>query len=256
MSHDSVARLRLHGRPSLEVGADERRASASAVPFTGDLGPPVYGARLLGLQAAAGNAAVAHLVGRSTTHRALVGPGATIQRADGGAGAGTDEAVALTSGVGVGGGSTSVGPPTRSTYAVSGSLADAANTVSARTEAGSETSTPSLDTVTDDGRIVSATVTVAQAIELPSWSGRAGGTATQQAEWDRFSAALSAHEDGHVAKDVAAWAGAHRKIVGKSEKGGNDTLDAISAAADKANDDYDTATKHGLTQGTGIDPNV
>jgi predicted secreted Zn-dependent protease len=128
--------------------------------------------------------------------------------------------------------------------------------VAARKEAGSETATPSLDTVTDGDKIVSATVTVAQTVELPTWSDRGRGTPTQQAEWDRFSAAIAAHEQGHVAKDVAVWAGAHRKIVGQSATDGNTTLDTISTAADTANNDYDTDTGHGLKYGTGINPNV
>lgn len=223
---------------------------------------------LLELQARAGNEAVASLVAGRAALRpgtAMVG---TIQRADeddaGGGGdlvegdLGSDVSELGTGGLQAGPSYTKVGPPTRSTYAVSGSLADAANTIAARTEAGSETSTPSLDTDTneDTKRILAARVQVAQAVELPSWSDRAEGTPSQQAEWDRFSAAITTHENGHVAKDVAVWTGAHRKIVGKSEDDGNTTFDAISTAADKANDDYDTATAHGINQGTGIDPNV
>ena len=55
---------------------------------------------------------------------------------------------------------------------------------------------------------------------------------------------------------MAAWNGAHTRIAGKSVTDGNAKFDDISAAADKANADYDTTTKHGLTQGTNIDPNV
>lgn len=222
----------------------------------------VVGVGLLGLQAAAGNAAVAHLVAHPSHHAGMASALPTVQRdsddpvaADVGIGA-TGDTTQLAGGAGGGAGSTKVGPPTNSTYSVSGTLVDAANAISARTEAGSETSTPSLDTVTDGDRIVSATVTVAQAVELPTWTDRSSGTPTQQAEWDRFAAAISTHEQGHVAKDVAAWAGAHTKIAGKSVKDGNDMLDTISAASDTANTDYDTTTQHGLTQGTGIDPNV
>jgi hypothetical protein len=241
------------GRDASHPTGHEARATPVSVPAGAGRSEPM----LLGLQALAGNEAVAHLVADPSTHRGLIELGPTVQRDDDAASGGDGEVTSLAGGgAGAGTGSTTVGPPTKSTYAVSGSLTDAANTIAARTEAGSETSTPSLDTVTDGGRIVTATVTVAQAIELPSWADRASGTPAQQAEWDRFSAAITAHEDGHVAKDVAAWAGAHAKIAGKSEKDGNDTFDAISRASDKSNDDYDTATKHGLTQGTGIDPNV
>jgi hypothetical protein len=196
------------------------------------------------------------LVTAPVTHAGVAVVGQlSVQRDDDGSGDGG--AVALAGGQGGGGkGSTTVGPPTTSTYDVSGTLVDAANTISARTEAGSETATPSLDTVTDGDRIVSATVTVGQAVQLPNWTDRGKGTPTQQAEWDRFAAAIKTHEDGHVSKDVSAWAGAHTKIAGKSTTDGNAAFDAISAAADQANNTYDANTQHGLTQGTGINPNV
>ncbi len=214
---------------------------------------------LLGLQAAAGNAAVAHLVANPSRHPGITVLGPMVQRDDGDggdSGGGGGDAIPLTGGGGGGAGSTTVGPPANSTYAVSGSLLDAANTISARPEAGAETAAPSIDTVTNGDKIVSATITVAQTVELPSWSDRGSGTPTQQAEWDRFAAAIATHEQGHVAKDVAAWSSAHTKIAGKSVADGNAKFDAISAAADKANADYDTTTQHGLTQGTNIDPNV
>jgi hypothetical protein len=243
-----------------DARVDERPRVGSSL--TSEVGPGQDHRRLIGLQAAAGNAAVAHLLAHPSHHAGVASSLPTVQRDDGDPVAadvaigGPDDATQLTGGSGGGAGSTKVGPPTNSTYAVSGTLLDAANTISARTEAGSETSTPSLDTVTDGDRIVSATVTVAQAVELPTWTDRSSGTPTQQAEWDRFAAAIATHEQGHVAKDVAAWAGAHTKIAGKSAKDGKDMFDAISTASDKANDDYDTTTQHGLKQGTGINPNV
>ena len=237
---------------------DEDRQPADAARSLGiSASADAVGRGLLGLQATAGNAAVAHLVATSSSHPEITALGPIVQREDGDGGdGGGGDAIPLTGGGGGSPGSTTVGPPANSTYTVSGSLLDAANTISLRPEAGAETAAPSLDTVMNGDTIVSATVTVAQTVELPSWSDRGNGTPTQQAEWDRFSAAIATHEQGHVAKDVAAWSGAHTKIAGKSSKAGSDTFDKISAAADKANADYDTTTKHGLTQGTNIDPNV
>lgn len=249
------------------------RSEASATPATrSGVGLEPIESGLLELQAQAGNAAVTALVtGGAVPHPGTAALAGTIQRADDDAGGGSpgggdlgegdlgsDAGELGTGGLQAGPSWTKVGPPTRSTYAVSGSLADAANTIAARPEAGSETSTPSLDTETneDTKRILAARVQVAQAVELPSWSDRAEGTPAQQAEWDRFSAAITTHENGHVAQDVTVWTGAHRKIVGKSEEDGNTTFDEIATASDKANDDYDAATAHGINQGTGIDPNV
>ena len=246
------------GHASSGRSVDETGRAADPVALVRPQGgPAMLGPALLGLQAAAGNEAVSHLVAGTSSHAGVATTDPpTIQRDDGDGDGGTGP-ITNTGGTGGGGaGSTTVGPPTNSSYNVSGSLLDAANTISGRTEAGAETSTPSLDTVTNGDRIVSATVTVAQNIEMPNWTDRGQGTATQQAEWDRFSGALTTHENGHVAKDVAAWTGAHTKIAGKSTTDGNAAFDAVSAASDKANNDYDTATQHGLTQGTNINPNV
>jgi hypothetical protein len=236
---------------------DGDRQSEDAVRSLGhSASADVIGLGLLGLQATAGNAAVAHLVASPSRHPGITAPRPTVQRDDGGSNDGGGGDPVMLSGGGGSAGSTTVGPPANSTYTVSGSLIDAANAIASRPEAGAETSAPSLDTVTNGDRIVSATVTVAQTVELPTWSDRGSGTPTQQAEWDRFAAAIATHEQGHVAKDVAVWTGAHAKIAGRSVADGNAKFDAISAAADKANADYDTTTKHGLRQGTGIDPNV
>jgi Bacterial protein of unknown function (DUF922) len=156
---------------------------------------------------------------------------------------------------------THIGPPTNSTYAVSGTLRDVANSIAARTEAGSVTTTPSRDTETwtpdgGDEAIIAARVTIAQVVELPSWSDKSSATANQQAEWDRFHTAITTHEAGHVATDKTSFAGAHSKMVGKTPSDGDKALDAVAAKATTDNDAYDTSTKHGLSQGTGINPNI
>jgi len=75
---------------------------------------------------------------------------------------------------------TKVGPPSNSTYTVSGTLRKASDAVAARTEAGSVTTTPSLDTDAPvEGKngtqtVPAARVTAKQAMELPVWSGREG----------------------------------------------------------------------------------
>ncbi len=247
---------------SAQSGATPPAAETSQAPAQSGEGPPAAETSQAPAQSGEGPAgsAVGEASGGPAGGTEPAPSGATVpwdetvQRADDEGASG--EEVPLGTGAGAGASSTTVGPPTRSTYSVSGSLQDAADTVAGRTEAGSETSTPSMDTVTDNGRILSVKVTVAQAIELPSWADRASGTAAQQAEWDRFSGALSKHEDGHVQKDVKAWTGAHTKIAGKLEDAGNAAFDKISNAADQANADYDTATDHGRNQGTIIDPNV
>jgi len=156
---------------------------------------------------------------------------------------------------------TKVGPPTPGSYAVSGSLRTVATAIGARPEAGSVTVAPSWQpqTWTPDGgteEVISAQVKVGQVVELPVWSDKSSATKNQQAEWDRFHAAITTHEAGHVAKDVAAFKGVHSKMLKKTESDADKELDTVIALAKTANTDYDTATASGISQGTGINPNI
>lgn len=156
---------------------------------------------------------------------------------------------------------TKVGPPSNTTYSVSGTLRDVANAVAARPEAGSEVATPSRDLETwapegGEETIIAARVTVKQVVELPTWTDKSSATKNQQAEWDRFHAAITTHEAGHVATDRTSFAGTHSKMVGKTPTDGDAALDAADTQAKTDNATYDTSTKSGLSQGTGINPNI
>lgn len=243
-------------------------------------GVPALGRALDGLHASVGNGAIARLLeggatrrhrdgqaqaraARTSTASPVVQTEISDETATGDAVGATDSgSSALATGAPAHGPSwTHVGPPTSSTYNVSGSLRDAANAVAGRTEAGSVTATPSSDTETwtpDDGSetISAARVTVAQVVELPTWTDKSSATTNQQAEWDRFHAAITTHEAGHVSTDKTSFAGAHSTMVGQSPTDGDAKLDAATAKAKTDNETYDTTTSHGLTQGTGINPNI
>jgi len=185
--------------------------------------------------------------------------------AGGGTGAAGGDTGAVPTGTGKPAGNpswTKVGPHTNTTYSVSGSLRTVANAVAARTEAGYVKVTPGWTPQTwtsEEGteEVISAQVTVAQEMELPTWSDKSKATANQQKEWDRFAAAVKVHEDGHVAKDKTAFNNVHTSMVGKrTEKEADEILDKVIAKAKTDNTDYDTATKSGITQGTGINPNI
>ncbi len=157
---------------------------------------------------------------------------------------------------------TKVGPPASSTYSVSGDLDAVAATINARTEAGSvSTAIASQDfDIRDQGgpgeKVVAARIQVSQAVELPVWTDRSQAPAKMQAEWDRFSAALAAHEAGHVQKDVGGFAGAHTKAIGKNNADANAAIAAVETATTKVNADYDTATDHGRNAGTRLQTNL
>lgn len=156
---------------------------------------------------------------------------------------------------------TKVGPPTSSSYSVSGTLREVANAVAARPEAGSVTATPSSATETwtpagGEEQVSAARVTVQQVLELPTWTDRTKATKKQQAEWDRFHTAITTHETGHVSTDTRSFAGAHAAMVGKTPTLADAALDTVTATATTDNDTYDTTTDRGRKQGTGINPNI
>jgi hypothetical protein len=156
---------------------------------------------------------------------------------------------------------TKVGPPTNSTYSVSGSLRTVANAIAARTEAGSVATSPTQDTetYTPDGgteKVTAARVTVDQKMEMPDWSDKANATKGQQDEWTRFFGALTTHENGHVDLDKTAYANVHSKMVGQTPTDATAALDAAEAKATTDNTTYDTNNDHGKKQGTGINPNI
>jgi hypothetical protein len=156
---------------------------------------------------------------------------------------------------------TKVGPPSNTTYAVSGSLRTVATAIAAKPEAGSVTVTPSrtLQSWTPDGgtqEVISAQVTVKQVVELPTWTDKSSATKNQQAEWDRFHAAITTHEAGHVGKDKTAFANVHSNMLKKTESDADGVLDAAEAQAKTDNAAYDTSTQSGISQGTGINANI
>jgi hypothetical protein len=152
--------------------------------------------------------------------------------------------------------STKVGPPTAGSYTVSGTLREAANAVAARPEAGATITTPDMNMPLDGSWPTHVQVTVTQVVLLPEWDGKAAATQNQRNEWDRFKAAITAHENGHVAKDVKAFANAHVKVKAKKTRAeGEAEFDAIITQANTDNDTYDADTDHGRPA-TNINPNI
>jgi predicted secreted Zn-dependent protease len=47
------------------------------------------------------------------------------------------------------------------------------------------------------GQVTEVTITASPTIQMPRWTGLAGASAAEQAEWNRMSAALTNHENAH-----------------------------------------------------------
>ena len=263
--------------PGLEAapGFGEVPGSWSALTDGGRRGghPSVRGA-LSRLQSAAGNAAVAGLleqrasearraqrVGPTLRHAGDVdapdrasgssSPRDVAEPAEGATPLDDEDAVpAPTSSF------TKVGPPSPSSYTVSGTLRQAAEAVAARPEAGATITQPFLNMAPDGRWPTHVQVTVTQVVVLPEWDGKASATQNQRNEWDRFKAAITAHENGHVATDVKAFANAHVKIKAKKSRPEGETeFDTIATQSDTDNGSFDAKTDHGRPA-TNINPNI
>jgi len=249
---------------------------------------PAIGRAIASLQATAGNGAVVQLLasGFSTHHpaaperqqathaaasREAANPGAAntrpvVQAAD-------DETPIPAAGeevgaVPLGGGAptpgpswTKIGPPKPASFTVSGTLRQVATALEARPEAGATITSSDLDRETyapqgGQERITAARFTVFQTVELPTWTDRATATANQQAEWNRFSAAIAAHEAGHVATDKKSYSNAHTKILRTTPAEGDTTWKNLDDKATKDNQTFDAGNDHGRKAGTNINANI
>jgi hypothetical protein len=274
---DGMVRPGTEARPDLAARSTsgEVRGGWGAVTGTGRRGghPGLRGS-VSRLQAAAGNAAVAGLLGaRASDARGTRRVGPTLHHAADADVLGSEPGTAAPLGTDAPAqldepgqapatpapttSFTKVGPPSNSTYTVSGTLRQAAEAVGARREAGATVTSPDLVSANNGTRMTQAQVTVTQAVQLPEWDGKASATQNQRAEWDRFKAAITTHEAGHVATDVKAFAGAHTRILAKRTLAESNTeYDTIVTRADTDNETFDTNTDHGRNAGTTINPNI
>jgi predicted secreted Zn-dependent protease len=132
--------------------------------------------------------------------------------------------------------------------------------LSNRGEAGS--TRPSFSTVTTttdgNGRVTSASLTVTETVTLPTWTKADDQCEPIKKEWNRFHAALSTHEDGHVAIDRKFFASIDKKLVGLKDEDVDAKLEEIQKKAQQENDDFDSPAKtdHGRNNGTKIDAGI
>lgn len=92
--------------------------------------------------------------------------------------------------------------------------------------------------------------------DLPSWQVPSGANAQLQSQWKSFSAALQAHENGHVAIDTQYAQALLDDLRGFPPTDCADfsasvkhLTDTDVAVLNQANDNYDSSTNHGATQG-------
>ncbi len=154
--------------------------------------------------------------------------------------------------------STNIGAVEWSTYSVSGqTLADVAAAIAHLPEAGQTTWPATFDFAADgSGVITSATVTVRRCINLPLWDGYHSASSAAQAEWDRFAAALQAHETGHSDLVEQYLQYVDHQLVGQPSTQAQSIFDTALQTLQAASDAYDQQTNHGQSTGTTIDTSV
>ncbi|MDZ8031664.1 eCIS core domain-containing protein [Nostoc sp. DedSLP04] len=127
-------------------------------------------------------------------------------------------------------------------------------------EAGSVTCAPAKDVKTyqaedkSDEIVYEADVLVTETKAMPVWTELDQQCEPVKKEWARFYSALDTHENGHISIDEKAFKDLHKKLLGKTTSASDKIFNDTYAQANTDNNAYDTTTKHGLTQGTGVTP--
>jgi predicted secreted Zn-dependent protease len=110
---------------------------------------------------------------------------------------------------------------------------------------------------TTNGRTTRVNVTLRLTIRLPRWQeGRADASDAARTEWDRMMGALRTHENGHA--DIAReWAPTVReRLLGVQEGNVASRYSQVRGQVQTRQDEYDTQTQHGQTQGVSLDLSV
>lgn len=140
-------------------------------------------------------------------------------------------------------------------------LNDVATALANQSEAGSVVSDvkpPSNITTDAAGRITGLTIDVVETVTLPTWTNADKQCKPIKDEWDRFSAAIAAHENRHLELDKARLGDIAQKCIGVKEDDLDDKIDKIRKQADQENADFDSLAQsdHGRKQGTKIDAGI
>ncbi len=140
------------------------------------------------------------------------------------------------------------------TKSVGGStLAAVAQAISQMEEAAKTEWFPAYTANAPDDVLANVAVTVRTKVTMPQWSGYANASQPERDEWDRFYAALRAHEQGHLDLVTSQLSGIDERLAGHSTSDASAAWTNALVELNAASDDYDTSTDHGRSQGTVID---
>jgi Bacterial protein of unknown function (DUF922) len=124
-------------------------------------------------------------------------------------------------------------------------------------EVGRCTWQPVLSLNWDDNQLVtSGTLTVDIEVLTPAWAKLSAANDAVRGEWNRWSQALMTHEMGHVDLAYRYLDNFEDTLVGHSKDAAWAAFEQAKQDLQKASDDYDTSTNHGITQGTTLDTSI
>ena len=152
-----------------------------------------------------------------------------------------------------------IGPVAETNYTVEAdSLASFGDAVAARDEAGRVQWDPSFDYDSEGGEAPSVTVSVACPIslEMPSWALPADMGPRTRAEFTRWLGALRTHEQGHIDRVHQHFDGLAERMSQLPFTRAQGLFNTTKTNLQTASDAYDTATSHGISQGTTLDLSI
>ena len=130
-------------------------------------------------------------------------------------------------------------------------LAAVASIIAQQDEAGKAEWFPTYTLSGDDPP--SATVTVKTKITMPRWREYGSASQAEKDEWDRFFAALLAHEQGHIDLVTQRLSGIDEQMAGQSPGAAQQIWASALSDLQSVSDSYDVDSDHGRNQGTIID---
>jgi predicted secreted Zn-dependent protease len=104
--------------------------------------------------------------------------------------------------------------------------------------------------------VTGATLTVDLEVLTPAWANRSDANDAVRAEWDRWSQALMTHEMGHADLAYQYLDNFETSLIGMPKDDAWSAFNQCKADLQQASDDYDTATSHGVSQGTTLDTSI
>lgn len=109
----------------------------------------------------------------------------------------------------------------------------------------------------DGGGLRDGTISLSLVVHLPDWQERDRAPAALRRSWDRFLAALTAHEEGHVAIAIQHATALRNELAALTPEPScqeltakfQDRANRAQERMDQAQSEYDERTQHGIKQG-------